>query len=238
MQLLKVISFPATNINLVERFILGHRNALNERGTQSITSNNMKWFNKEGVYCIMIIDKNNELIGGVRIEKLNKDRKVPIQYISNRLTKRINSYINKFSTGELIAELCALWIHPQYRTNHLATEIGKFAISKSHTLNINNLFLIERLSQSISDRIGFSRSNKLMHQDEYFLYPTPRYKSVIAEIIDLKRYLNFDFYRNNDESLKLKECYKQINAYILNPMGKIIVDSGGSTFEIYYDLSK
>jgi len=237
-QLLKVISFPATNINLAKSFALGHRNALNEKGTQSIASNNIEWLNKDGVYCIMIIDKNNEPIAGSRIEKLNTDRKVPIQSISNGLTKRINEYINYFSKGELIAEFSALWVHPQYRTNHLATEVGKFAISKIHILNINNLILTERLSQSISNRIGFSISNKLMLNDDYFLYPTPKYKSVIREIIDLRRYINFDFYRNNHDKIQLKECYKQINTYIQNPVGRTIIESGNNTIQISYDLSK
>lgn len=237
MQLLKVISFPATNISLAKRFILGHRNALNEEGTKSITSNNMEWFNKDGVYCMMVFNKDNEPIAGSRIEEFSEDRVVPLQNISDQLTERVNNYINYFSNGESAAEQCALWVHPQYRINQLATEIVKFTISKTYMLNINNVFLIDQLSSSITQRIGFSISNKLMLNDEYFLYPTPKYKSVIREIIDLKRYLNFDFYRNNHEPIQLKEYYKKINTYIQNPVGRTILESGNNAIQISYDLS-
>lgn len=236
MQSIKAFSFPATNICSSKRFIFGHKQALDKKEIQTISSNNVEWLNKDGVYCVMIIGKDNEPIGGMRIEKLNKSRKVPIQNISNGLTKRVNEYINSFSTEESIAEFCALWTHPQYRTNHLATEIGKLALAKSYNLNINNLILTERLSKSISNRIGFSISNKLMLNDVYFLYPSPKHKTVVREIIDLERHLNIDFYKCNNNLYQLKETYEQIKTYILNPIGTTILESGNNTIQMSYNI--
>lgn len=231
---IKAVSFLPYNTELCHKFIRGHKHALAKNDVLNVSSNNENWINKNGIYCIMILNEDNEPIGGVRLELFNYNRYVPILEVNNTLSKRVNDFVNQTLNREATAEFCALWVHPDYRKNDIALELSTIALAKSHMVGIKHLiFFGAQHSRKIPNTLGFVVSKEVMENDDHILYPSEKYKSVVQKLVNLEKHITSYGWENNPLQ---KAQYDKIRSYLLSSYGKTHLHSKHSALNIDYDL--
>jgi len=235
---LQSICFPATNEELCHKFLAGHRVALAKNGILNITSNNDEWIGNSNIYCLMISNEENLPIAGLRIEHFSDQRNMPIQDIADELTEKINSFVEKKIPNKNIAELCALWVHPDYRSNRMAIEITILGVAKSYALTINNLILIgAQHSEKISNQVGFMRCDDVMQDRVFLTYPNPEYKAVVRELCNIKHSINSIFNEEDRFPTEVEEAYERVRKYLIRRKGVTFVKSSDKIYSIKYNLN-
>lgn len=235
---LQSICFQATDEVLCRKFIAGHRVALAKNGILNITSNNEEWIGQTNIFCLMISNEENTPIAGLRIEHFSENRNMPIQDIADELTEKINAFVNNKIPDKNVAELCALWVHPDYRSNRMAIEITILGVAKSYALTINNLILIgAQHSEKISNHVGFVRCDDVMQDRIFLTYPNPEYKAVVRELCNIKKCINGIFSNQGMFPSEVEEAYERVRKYLIRKRGVTFVKSSDKLYSIKYNLN-
>ena len=92
-----------------EKFAIGHKKVLEDIGVK-VTSGNNDWISDPYVYVMVVEDteKNNEILGGVRLHVANRKTVLPMVEAISKVENKIIDEIDKLIEGGT-AEICGIW---------------------------------------------------------------------------------------------------------------------------------
>lgn len=222
---LTILAYRAIDNNeLNKRFIEGHKRVLTDYGVTNITSYKHSWTENPSVYCVVAIDDENEMVGGVRFHVADGKTYLPLEVALTNLDPRIHAFVERLgihSTGEL----CGLWNAKKVAGMGVSLLLTQAGISISNQINVEMLLGICAdytlpLFQSVGFQVDYSLGNK-----GEFPYPTEKYITRVIGILNAKS-LSTASKENKQKIMFLRE----------NP--KIEVDEKGKNtiFRVKYQL--
>ena len=175
----KITAFRAyENVTKSFEYLNGHRNVLEEHGLTQITTANQSWISDKSVYCLILTDKFNNTLGGVRIHIKNEVTLLPLEesLISSGYDSELirNSYYD-FET----CEICGLWNSKKISGMNYSVILAIAAYQVSLKLGINRLLMFNAKSTfRITINLGFQIIRELGDFGA-INYPTPAFQSYV-----------------------------------------------------------
>lgn len=92
-----------------KKFAYGHRQVLQDLGVK-VTTDNTHWINDPNVFVLVVedTDKNNEVVGGVRLHVANKESELPMVQAIGKVDSRVYGEIDKLMIDGT-AEIAGIW---------------------------------------------------------------------------------------------------------------------------------
>lgn len=92
-----------------EKFVLGHKKVLEDIGVK-VTSSKNNWIEDPNVFVMVVedTDKNNEIVGGVRLHKANLLSEMPMVEAISKVDSKIFAEVDNLMEAGT-AEICGIW---------------------------------------------------------------------------------------------------------------------------------
>jgi hypothetical protein len=170
---------------LNDKFIGGHARVLTDYGVTNITSYKHSWVDNPNVYCVVAIDEENEVVGGVRFHVTDGTFPLPLEVALTNLDPRIHDFVKKlgyYSTGEL----CGLWNAKKVAGMGISLLLTQAGISISNQIKVEMLLgICADYTLPLFESVGFQADYSLGINGE-FPYPTEKYITRVIGILNAK----------------------------------------------------
>ncbi|MDX1651425.1 MAG: hypothetical protein R3277_02960 [Brumimicrobium sp.] len=174
----RAVDSPALNRQYVE----GHANVLKDYGVTMITSLKPTWTSNPNVYCVVAYDKDNVMVGGIRIQVADWKTPLPMETAIAKLDEGIYDLVKKYKS-EGVGELCGLWNAKSVAGVGLSYVLTRAAVSIVNQLNFNVLMgICAEYSLKMFKDVGFEIDTSLSNNGE-FPYPTNEYITRVVGIL-------------------------------------------------------
>lgn len=197
----KVVVFKASeNSAFCELFAKGHKKVLEDFGVKNVSSSNDEWMCSPRTYCVSYFDKDNNMVGGIRVEFATKNHLLPISTAIARYDPSITNMINRATKGG-IGEICGMWTDRKVSGLGVGGGLVRFAAyiiykTKAQT----GICLVTKYTKILVEKYGF-RVDERFGDKGTFEYPDARYIATVMTLI-----------RPQDESLIITEELKHLYA--------------------------
>lgn len=157
---------------LCKKYLKGHREVLSlYYGITQITSDNPGWPENPEVYVITaesLVDE--ELLCGIRVNKVGGTQPLPVEVAIGKLDSRIFDLVKEYEeTGA--GELCGLWNSRKVAGKGLSFLLTRMGISILNQLGINTMFgICAELTLPMFKGVGFEIEESLGNKGA-FHYP-------------------------------------------------------------------
>jgi len=213
----------AQHPTIANQFLNGQKKALKTFKIEGINSIKNNWRKNPLTYMLVAEDVvTRELCAGLRLDVVDPSNPIPVvdalKHISPSIVPRIHKY------NYVLAELCGLWVHKDYRGLELPLILVRSALSVCSKLRISILLVLAAShSKHFLKPFGFSLVNELPN-NAAFNYPDKRYVSYLMEL-EL-----FGDYSFSDKEEKAIDNLRKNPHYVVYGQIK------NTTFTIEYDL--
>ncbi len=222
---ISILAYRAIDNNeLNERFIEGHKRVLTDYGVTNITSYKHSWTENPSVYCVVAIDDDDEMVGGVRFHVADGKTFLPLEVALTNLDQRIHAFVERLGI-HTTGELCGLWNAKKVAGMGVSLLLTQAGISISNQIKVEMLLgICADYTLPLFESVGFQVDYSLGNKGE-FPYPTEKYITRVIGILNAKSL-----------STASKENKQKISFLRENP--KIEVDEKGKNtiFRVKYQL--
>ena len=213
----------AQHPDIADKFYNGQKEALKSFKIKGINSIKNNWRANPLTYMLIAEDSlTGEICAGLRLDVVDPSNPIPLVDAIKHLSPSIVPRIHKFNN--VLAELCGLWVHSEYRGLALPTALVRSAVSVCSKLRISVLVVLSAThSKSFLVPFGFTPVKELPN-DASFIYPDERYLSILME---LELFGKYNMTHGEDKTIKnLKK----------NPHYIVYDQANGKPFTLEYDL--
>ena len=212
------------NENLNEGFINGHARVLTDYGVTNITSYKHSWVDNPSVYCVVAIDEEDEVVGGVRFHIANGTNPLPLEEALSNLDQRIHAFVENLGFHKT-GELCGLWNAKKVAGMGVSLLLTQAGISISNQLHVEMLLgICADYTLPLFQSVGFQVDYSLGMKGE-FPYPTEKYITRVIGILNAKSL-----------STASPENQKKINFLRKNPLIQLEEQGKKGNFQAVYQL--
>lgn len=182
----KILAYKASeNKQMNDKFILGHSKVLTDYGVTNITSYKHDWTKNPSVFCVVAIDEDNEVVGGVRFHIADGYNQLPLERALSNLDEGIHNFVEKLGFNKT-GELCGLWNAKKVAGMGISLLLTQAGISISNQIKVSMLLGICAdytlpLFQSVGFQVDYS-----MGMNGEFPYPTEKYITRVIGILNAK----------------------------------------------------
>jgi hypothetical protein len=204
----------------------GHAQVLRDFGIDVLTSHGDIWLKNPSVFVIVARNQSEEIIGGIKLHKVNEGFRLPVEEAIGYLNPEISQIIeaNKiFGVGEI----CGLWISKNAGRQGLAYYLTKVAMALCEPVEITKIYGISSpFTLNMFLQTGYNVMLNMGDQGNYE-YPTKEFISTAVEIQDaINLPLALETHRNRVFSLRSQPVQRATEA------------QNGHFVEIQYNLSE
>jgi len=171
----------AQHPDIANQFFKGQKEALKNFKIEGINSIKSNWRKNPLTYMIVAEDViTRELCAGLRLDVVDPSNPIPVVDALKHITPSIVPRIEKYNY--VLAELCGLWVHNDYRGLELPLILVRSALSVCSKLRISVLLVLAAShSKHFLEPFGFSLVKELPNNSA-FNYPDERYVSYLMEL--------------------------------------------------------
>lgn len=171
--------------DLCREYSEGHIRVLRDYGITNITSNNNEWATLDCVYCVVIYNEQDEMVGGIRMQKADGVHQLPVEkaigYSDPNIHTIVNSYIH-----EGVGELCALWNAKSVAGLGLSLLLSRAGISICSQVGISIMVgICADYTLKMFRKVGFVVDDSLGDGGE-FVYPNENYIARVLGILNAR----------------------------------------------------
>jgi ribosomal protein S18 acetylase RimI-like enzyme len=179
----KVIGFRAVDQpNICQEYIAGHTKILTDYGIKNITSNNNAWTKNKDIYCLALMNQDNKLLGGIRIQLANGSFPLPIEDAIGHMDDTIYSVVKQYALNGGIGELSGLWVDNSLKGLGIGWYMVRAAIASSSQLNFKTMIgICGDVTLKMFKNVGFV-IDKSLGENGQFLYPN---ETLIAHAVGI-----------------------------------------------------
>lgn len=171
---------------LNKEFVKGHTQVLIDYGVKMVTSRKPTWIDHDKTTCIIAIDDDNEMVGGIRIQVADWIRPLPMEVAISPLDKGIHELVKKHKDIG-VGELCGLWNSKKVAGKGLSYALTRAAVAYVEELNFEILMgICAEYSLNMFQSVGFEVDKSLGENGE-FPYPTKKYITQVVGILNAKK---------------------------------------------------
>ncbi len=213
----------AQHPDIANQFFNGQQEALKNFKVEGINSIKNNWRDNPLTYMIVAEDVvTRELCAGLRLDVVDPSNPIPVVDALKHITPTIVPRIHKYNY--VLAELCGLWVHHDYRGLELPLVLVRSALSVCSKLRISILLVLAAShSKHFLEPFGFSTVKELPNNGA-FNYPDKRY---ISYLMELELFGDYHFSKKEE---------KAIDNLRKNPHYVIYGQAADVPYTIEYDL--
>jgi hypothetical protein len=181
---LKFRAFKASeNLELCEKFLLGHKQVLVNYGITNITTNNEDWMRWDSVYCVIAEKEDGTIVAGIRTHIADGINPLPVEKAIGKIDPKIHDIIKLYYQAG-VGELCALWNAKEVAGMGLSIMLVRAGISIANQIKCNTLMGIGAdYTLKMFNKVGFVVNTKLGNKGE-FIYPNENYIARVLGILN------------------------------------------------------
>ncbi len=169
---------------MCKKYLEGHVSVLRDYGITNITSNNNEWMFHPKMYCVVAINANNELVGGIRVQVADSITPLPVEKAIGKMDDGIFGVVKNYHENGGVGELCALWISKKVAGLGISVMLTRAGISITNQLEIKTLVgICADYTLKMFKQVGFQVDNSLGTNGE-FPYPNSTYVARVLGIMN------------------------------------------------------
>lgn len=179
------------NIELAEKFAIGHENVLTSYGIKKVTSSNRSWMKNPFSYAILVTDnETGEAVGGARIHVSDNKYPLPMEDAVGDIDSNIHNLIANYSYQKS-GEICAVWNSRDLSGTGLSIILLRACIAESFMaiakqLDLSTLFAFcAPWTVKMFSDVGYE-IEKSVGKSGTYLYPTPELLATVMIMKDPK----------------------------------------------------
>ena len=170
---------------LCEEYAEGHVRVLRDYGIVNITSNNNEWAQLDCVYCIVVYNEENEMVGGIRVQKADGVNQLPVEKAISYKDPRIHDIVGVY-IKEGVGELCALWNAKSVAGKGLSLLLSRAGIAISSQVGISTMMgICADYTLKMFRKVGFVVDESLGNEGK-FVYPNENYIARVLGILNAR----------------------------------------------------
>lgn len=170
---------------LCKEYAAGHVRVLKDYGITNITSNNEEWSSMECVYCVVVINRQGKMIGGIRMQKADGIHQLPVERAIGYRDPNIHTIVASY-IPEGVGELCALWNAKEVAGIGLSLLLSRAGIAICSQVGISTMVgICADYTLSMFRRVGFVVDETLGDSGQ-FIYPNENYIARVLGILNAK----------------------------------------------------
>ena len=167
-------------------YVKGHTQVLIDYGVKMVTSRKPTWINHNKTHCIVAIDSDNEMVGGIRIQIADWIKPLPMEVAISPLDEGIHDLVRK-QKDIGVGELCGLWNSKKVAGKGLSYALTRAAVAYVEELSFEILMgICAEYSLGMFQSVGFEVDKSLGNNGE-FPYPTEKYITQVVGILNAKK---------------------------------------------------
>jgi hypothetical protein len=178
------------------------------------------------MYCVIAETvKENELIGGIRVQVSDSEHLLPVETAIGKMDDRIYHLVQNYRIDGGVGELCGLWNAKKIAGYGVSVLLVRAGISITNQLKFRTMVgICAEYSLQMFQNVGFV-INKSLGTDGDFPYPNDTYKANVVGIL-------------NAETLNTASYYDKVRMDSLrnNPNQTFIEKGPKKEIEISYNL--
>src|SRR5438270_2527136 len=89
-----------------------HYKALNDYGINDVYTLNKRWFTASQVYCVVLEDRQKNMIGGIRLHIDQENGTLPLLDELYKIDNGACSFVPSLKSHGKIGEACGMWVIP------------------------------------------------------------------------------------------------------------------------------
>ena len=213
-------------LNTCYEYASGHVQVLKDYGIENITSNNNEWMYNQNIYCVIAIDNDNEMVGGIRLQIGDGISPLPVETAIGDIDPGIYKVVEYYHKNGGIGELCGLWNSRKVKGVGISVVLVRAAISIINQLKFQTLTgICAEYSLKMFQEVGFVINERLGNEGK-FVYPNENY---IARVVGILNSLTLATAAPYDRKimLNLRDC----------PVQSRIESGPKGNFNVNYDLN-
>jgi hypothetical protein len=169
---------------MCKKYLEGHVIVLKDYGITNITSNNNDWMCHPQMYCVVALDSENELVGGIRVQVADMITPLPVEKAIGKMDDTIYEVVRNYHENGGVGELCALWISKKVAGLGVSILLTRAGISVTNQLTIKTLVgICAEYTLKMFKRVGFQVDHTLGTNGE-FPYPNNTYVARVLGIMN------------------------------------------------------
>jgi hypothetical protein len=169
---------------MCKKYLEGHVIVLKDYGITNITSNNNDWMFHPQMYCVVALDSENELVGGIRVQVADMITPLPVEKAIGKMDDTIYEVVRNYHENGGVGELCALWISKKVAGLGVSILLTRAGISVTNQLTIKTLVgICAEYTLKMFKRVGFQVDHTLGTNGE-FPYPNSTYVARVLGIMN------------------------------------------------------
>jgi hypothetical protein len=192
---------------LSQIFSEGRDKVLKDHGIDKVAQNDTYWHFQEGVYVLLMFDRNDVAVAGIRLEK--KIKGIPLNLQKDlQGYNDVNEFVDSFN-NYVIGEVCGLWNAKSILDKNVAILLVRYITALTRVLGFEKILTFNAsYTYLLAVSVGGKMVKHLGH-DGVFYYPTKEYKASLFLYDDL---INHDGARGYDREriFSLRENYNQL----------------------------
>jgi len=172
------------DLETCKEYLEGHVSVLRDYGITNITSNTNEWMFHPKMYCVVAINSNNELVGGIRVQVADGVTPLPVERAIGKMDAGIFDVVKNYHENGGVGELCALWISKKVAGLGISVLLTRAGISITNQLEIKTLVgICADYTLKMFKQVGFQVDNTLGSNGE-FPYPNSTYVARVLGIMN------------------------------------------------------
>lgn len=206
------------------RFQNGHTQVLIDAGITNLTSNEPIWIHDPNVLVLSIYDHNDDVVGGLRVQRFDGTHSLPIIDALEDQVPEINSVFQE-TLPNGTAEICGLWSAKKVFGKGLSPVLCRCSVQMVSTLNLLDFYC---LSAPYTEKMIKSMGCVVFHKNEQewrFPYPTEKFMSAVLYCPDIT---TLDFADSTNK--------ERIFSLMRDPIQEFIEPGPRGSLEIRFEL--
>lgn len=171
--------------DLCKQYAEGHVRVLMDYGITNITSNNDEWSRMECVYCVVVLNQDGKMVGGIRMQKADGIHMLPVEKAIGYRDPNIHSIVASY-IPEGVGELCALWNAKEVAGIGLSLLLSRAGIAICSQVGISTMVgICADYTLGMFRRVGFVVDETLGDSGQ-FIYPNENYIARVLGILNAR----------------------------------------------------
>jgi len=189
-----------------------HRRVLESFNLANITTNNADWADNPDVYVVIAIsEKNEHLLGGIRIQIANGKVSLPVEDAVSHFDPKIINLVKQFAENGGTGEICGLWNSREEAPNMRITLMLVLAcLAMASQLRLTSIFtIVASYTLKIALQVGFKIERGVGINGE-FIYPNSNYVARVLSMDPRALEHTYQIYKNSILSLRSSPIIQKI----------------------------
>jgi hypothetical protein len=172
------------NIEWCKEYLQGHVSVLKDYGITNITSNTNEWMFHPKMYCVVALNSDNVMVGGIRVQVADALTPLPVERAIGKMDPGIFDVVKNYHENGGVGELCALWISKKVAGLGISYLLTRAGISITNQVDIKTLVgICADYTLKMFKQVGFQVDNSLGTNGE-FPYPNSTYIARVLGIMN------------------------------------------------------